>query len=801
MRSYTRWSALFSALLLLPIADSVPTARAKDAPAIAGLSAPVTILTDDSGIPHVRAATLADLYAGWGYVTARDRMWQLALTRAQAQGLAHRWLGNASLQSDGGAQLFRLAERAAAIWQRDRADAQLRECIERYTDGINARMDECRRGDAEWPAELTQLRATPEPWRPEDSVLMLLVMGITLDLDLPELHESESIGTRGRKADTARRRFEDRLMFRTIPDSVAGTHTSVALLSPAGAHAGHALPAGTLALARPAAALYANRADDGSDRASNQMVVARGRSASGAPLLANDPHLALTTPGAFHVVHLSLPGVVEAIGAAVPGLPIIASGRNRDCAWGVTALSADVVDAYADTLSADGRRARGARGWENVIEKPFDLRYRVLGLQLPIPAFVQSRRYTSHGPVVVFDKKNRVAITARWSAMEDSRISLARLVGLERSRSAAEIAERVRTLVTPCFNVVAADRAGNSVYQTAGLLPERGFTFERGVLPSDGRHEWRGFVPADRMPAWTLGERDFAANGNNLPGGTGRDWARFDWAHDRAARMAQRLAGDTRVTRADLASVQNDVVSLSAQRTSPLLVELASFAGGALSPRAKAALDTLRGWDFSMRRTRVAPTLNRSWWNCYLRRSGFEGYPGLALAALSGEAAGELKSPAGEPETPPQAALAALEMALDTLTAKLGPDMSAWKWGAAHRARFVHALSAQGASARARFEPPYTPEDGDGSTPSVGGTRAPFHFDVRHGPCYRHVVDLADSVTSLGVVPPWNSERRREPAMRDEWARHGYVRFDLDWDRVSAAATETLTLQSAAPRR
>lgn len=244
------------------------------------------------------------------------------------------------------------------------------------------------------------------------------------------------------------------------------------------------------------------------------------------------------------------------------------------------------------------------------------------------------------------------------------------------------------------------------------------------------------------MPAWTLGERDFAANGNNLPGGAGRDWARFDWAHDRAARAWRSGWRATRASRAPgkPASVQNDVVSLGAQRTSPLLVELASFAGGALSPRAKAALDTLRGWDFSMRRTRVAPTLNRSWWNCYLRRSGFEGYPGLALAALSGEAAGELKSPTGEPETPPQAALAALEMALDTLTAKLGPDMSAWKWGAAHHARFVHALSAQGAAARARFEPPYTPEDGDGSTPSVGGTRAPFSFDVRHGPCYRHVV-------------------------------------------------------------
>jgi penicillin amidase len=197
----------------------------------------------------------------------------------------------------------------------------------------------------------------------------------------------------------------------------------------------------------------------------------------------------------------------------------------------------------------------------------------------------------------------------------------------------------------------------------------------------------------------------------------------------------------------------------------------------------------------------VAPTLNRSWWNAYLRRSKFDGFPGLAYAALTGEATGELKSPAGKLETQQQAALAALEMALDTLTTKLGPDMSTWLWGRAHRARFAHALSSLSAADRARFEPPYTPEDGDGSTPSVGGTRAPFNFDVRHGPCYRHVVDLADSVTSLGVIPPWNSEARRGIDLRSKWANHGYVRFDMDWERVRASAVDVLTLDSASPRR
>src|SRR5262249_31844099 len=153
---------------------------------------------------------------------------------------------------------------------------------------------------------------------------------------------------------------------------------------------------------------------DGASRASNEFVVGGARSASGKPVLANDPHLGLATPGAFHVLHVSVPGVVDAIGADVPGLPVIVSGNNRSAAWGVTALSADVIDVYADTLSADDQRVRihdadGRTGWAPVLRSAFDLHYRVLGLSLPVPEFVNVRRYTPHGPVLVWDAKHHLA--------------------------------------------------------------------------------------------------------------------------------------------------------------------------------------------------------------------------------------------------------------------------------------------------------------------------------------------------------------------------------------------------------
>src|SRR5262249_30174374 len=161
------------------------------------------------GIPHVRAASLDDLYYGWGWVSARDRLWQMLWTRAAGEGRTHRWLGNRALQADGGAQLFRLRERAHAIWERDRADPTGRAARERYAAGVNAYLESCRRGERSWPPELARLNERPADWKPEDSYLVLLGFGSTLDLDLPELGEARAVADHGAAWVTNRRRYED----------------------------------------------------------------------------------------------------------------------------------------------------------------------------------------------------------------------------------------------------------------------------------------------------------------------------------------------------------------------------------------------------------------------------------------------------------------------------------------------------------------------------------------------------------------------------------------------------------------
>lgn len=757
---------------------------------LAGLAAPARIVTDRWGVTHVRAASLPDLYLAWGYATGRDRLWQLALVRAQAQGLTHRWFGNDALLADGGAQLFRLRERADAIWARDQSDPALRSALEHYAAGINAAIAErfapgAARGRRD---EFDRLGIRMAPWRPQDTVLLLLGYGITLDLDLPEFAEAHAIGEHGAAWLEARRRFEAGGVYTTIP----GTgRPDDSLRADAVRRPDDTLPSGTLAaLARA----FPPRDGDGADRASNEFVIGPGRSTSGKPILGNDPHLHLTTPGPFHVVHLEIPGLLDAVGAEAPGLPTLASGRNRRCAWGVTALSVDMVDVYRDSLSADGRSILTPGGPVPVVTRPFDLRYSVLGIRVPVPSFVQQRRYTPHGPVLVWDPKHHRALSARWSAMEDERITLRRLVGIEQSRSAAEVTARWRTLVTPGFNVVAADVDGAALYQTCGLVPRRPFPFTRGVLPSDGRHEWAGFVDPDSMPAWRLPADGFAVNANNLPAAN-MGWRRFDWWQDRAARMAQRFAGDRSVTADDAISVQNDVVSRAAERAVPLLLACADSLRGTLGPRERAALDTLRAWDHVARRDRTAPTIYRAWWATLVRRGGVEGLPGLALAALASRAPGALTDPRTHaPVTPARAAIEALPLALDTLAARLGADPHRWTWGRAHLARFEHPFT--DAFHEPGWEPPLTAEDGDGSTVAVGASSMPWDLRVTHGPAFRHVVDLADTTRSWGVVAPWNSAATPVD-LRATWARHGVVPFLLDFAAAERAAVATIDLTPA----
>jgi penicillin amidase len=659
--------------------------------------------------------------------------------------------------------------------------------------------------------EFRALGVTPERWRPEDSCLLLWSLGVLLDLDLSEFGEMDLVDSLGRNGVAEHRRYESDVVYRTIPDSAAerlwgGARAPVALGTPGGAGAGAGGAGGPRAFAAGIGSLreaFGRR--DPEARASNMFAVGAARSANGAPLLANDIHLGLSVPTAVMAIHVTVPGVVDAAGAFPPGLPAIVSGRNADCAWGITALSADMLDVFADSISADGKSVKGPDGaWHPVRVEPFAMRFRVLGV--PLPPFGQSRRYGPRGAILHWDGDGRIAYGLKWSALTDS-ISLADMIGVERSRSAAELDRRWATLVTPGINVLMADRGGDLRYRAAGALPWRRHDPGRGPARGDGSDEWLGIVPPGDMPAWRAPANGFIVNANNLPAGT--PWPvpmpRFDWSMDRALRIDQRLGAARRLRADDLIELQADVHSLRAARVLPLLLAAADSIAERHTPRQRAALDSLRAWDLAARRDRLGPVLFWAWYGALEQRTGLSGLPGLLHAALRGDAPESLRDPAtGRPERAAIAATEALATALDALERRFGPDLAAWRYGDAHRARFDHPLDDD--PAIAALMPDTVAIDGDGGTVSVGRSFLPRHTRVTHAPVFRHVVDLSIPDRSWLIVTPGNSGRLDGPHARDlleRWVEHRPAELDMDWNRLmreGGGRTTLLLPGSATPR-
>ena len=248
--------------------------------------------------------------------------------------------------------------------------------------------------------------------------------------------------------------------------------------------------------------------------------------------------------------------------------------------------------------------------------------------------------------------------------------------------------------------------------------------------------------------------------------------------------------------------MQNDVLSRLARRTVPLLLACADSLPDSLDARMRAAVDTLRRWDFSARRTRVAPTLWRGWYGAYLRRSKLEGLPGLAWSALQGRAPEALNAPGHRQARAPGRRRGG--------GAAPGPRRAREaRWGRTSPAGAT-ALRTRRASATTSgrdlgvpgWEPPPAPVDGDAGTPSVGGSRLPWNRWVTHGPVLRHLVDLAVPESSFVVLPPGNSGDLRSPHARDllaRWAQHGDVPLYLSWERVGGGEGECADTPAGGP--
>ena len=768
MRRILRLLLIGLPILLLLAALSVGAALWRTLPArrgiaaIPGLSAPVSVTFGRHDIPRIRAANFADAMAALGYVHARDRLFQMELMRRVASGRLAAIAGPAALPLDREMRTLGLGRAARA----DAAalDPATRAIFAAYARGVNAFM--AAHGRLAAP-EFLWLGA-PKPWTVADSLLWPRTMGLWLSMNW--------------RQELARLRLAAVLPPAAVlalwpAQDESGAPDALLPLGRAIARRWAALPPGAIARALPAfPAPFTQPA-----RASNEWAVDGGHAATGAPLLAGDPHLGFGFPSLWYLARIETPRETL-VGATAPGVPGVILGRNRHIAWTFTSTGADVQDIFVETPVGAHRYATPAGPLPFVIRTE---RIKVRGG----PTQTLRVRETRHGPVIsdLFDPGGPVLAVSMANLIRGRRAA-AGLLALDRAGSVAEAGRAAAEITAPVQNLLVAGRhhiglfvtgrvpirAGGDGTMPDGAMPNGAMpngampngAMPNGAMPNgampvpgaSGAYDWTGWAGGPALPHLLDPVSGHLVNANNrvaprdFPVFLGRDWF-GPW---RARRIRALLARQGRATVGGFVAMQHDTVSLFARAILPRLLAVPPPSGPA-----GAALRLLRGWDGRMARGLPQPLIFHAWTQDFyalvMRRNhvpladaGFvaplETFLPAALAPAGAHWCG------GDCSALLRTALA---RAVARLSARFGPDPARWRWGAAHRAVFADPML-QGIPLLRRLGTWSIASSGSATTIDAGGT-ALGHFTSVHGPEFRAVYDLADLDASRFMMAPGQS--------------------------------------------
>ena len=745
---------------------------------VAGLAGEVSIIRDEAGIPTIRGGSRDAVYFGLGFAHAQDRLWQLETHRRIGAGRLAEAFGPGALDNDKFLRALGVRRAAAAQWAQ--TGGTTRAAIVAYTAGINAFITGHLRAR---PPEFVILGLDPEPWTPEDTMAWAIMMA----WDLGGNWSNELL--RMRLALTLPVTRIDQLLPPYPGQKPLPVRDYVALyrdLKVSGDLGRQAL------LDAPESGI------DGVG--SNNWVLAGSRTVSGKPLLANDPHLKLTTPALWYFARMEAPDLKVA-GATMPGLPMVVLGQNEHIAWGFTNTNPDVQDVYLEQIKADdATRYRTPDGWATF--EWFNETIRVKGaddVKLTV-------RATRHGPVIS-DAATAVvagltgnaaapsyALALRWTALDADASSFDGEFEISSAGSVAEFITAARKYVAPMQNMVVADVHGNIGFVAAGRVPLRRADNDlRGVAPAPGweaRYDWAGFLDPVDTPREINPPRGWIATSNHrIHDPEYPHYITSEWALPyRQQRIEELLAARPRHDKASLRAIQADVTSLAARRLMP-------FLRGAKPTHAlgAAAIQRLAAFDGEMRAMDIAPLIFAAWAReltravfademggdeMYLRQVGRSDFrAGLEGVLDRNDAWWCDDKTTSAVETCAELVDRSLNRALDELGQRLGPDIGRWQWGAVHQARSEHRPFSKVKALAPWFELRVA-TGGDNYTVNV----ARYHLKGdepylnEHAASLRAIFDLADPAQSAMMHSSGQSGLVLAPGYRDFVAPWAAVR-------------------------
>ncbi|WP_426439526.1 penicillin acylase family protein [Bradyrhizobium genosp. P] len=768
---------------------------------VAGLKAPGQILVDVWGIPHIYAGNEHDLFFLQGFNAARDRLWQIDLWRKRGLGLLAKDFGPAYAEQDKALRLFLYRGDMNAEWTAYGPKAKT--YAEAFAAGVNAYVADVRAGKRPLPIEFRIAGTMPDLWSADD-VVRIRSHGLTRNV-ASEVKRALVACAAGLDADRFRVKLEPTWTTK-IPDGLDPCSVPKAVLAAydlATRPVKFAAPKDQKAELAHDPDKFLAEADQQRDTiGSNNWVIAASRTATGRPILANDPHREHSVPSLRYIVGLNAPGI-SVIGAGEPALPGISIGHNDIIAFGLTIFNVDQEDLYVYELNpANPNQYRYGSGWEDmgIVHEKEEVKGEAdRDLEL---------KFTRHGPVIYVDEANKRAFAVRSIWFEPGTSAYFGSSDYMTAKNWNGFLGAMRRWGAPSENQVYADTSGNIGWIAAGKTPRRVNYDGLMPVPGDGRYEWQGFLSLDELPKAYQPKQGFIATANqmNLPSDYPVNERRvgFEWSDSaRWQRITDVLQTNSKVTLADAMDLQNDDTGLIGRRLVALLKPLSSD-----DANVKKGLDLLQTWDARDTADSAAAAVYEVWISNHLGPVLLKATAPKAAELIAPEASsisaivGYLEKPDAALGSDPAAERDrvlrdSLGEAVTEVASRLGPDVATWRWGRLHVAQFDHALKPLADKATAA-------QMSVGPLAIGGAANVPHAANYRHadyhligGASFRMVLDVGQWDASRTINTPGQSGDPFSGHYRDLaplWATGQYVPLLYSRGAVEAATAEAITL-------
>ena len=765
---------------------------------VQGLQQPAELIVDQWGIPHIYAASTRDAIFLQGYNAARDRLWQIDLWRKRGLGLLAKDFGPTYVAQDRATRLFLYRGDMHQEWAAYGPDAK--SYTEAFVAGVNAFVDEVHNGRRPVPVEFRVAGTMPDRWTPED-VVRIRSHGLTRNV-ASEVSRARVACAAGLEADRFRRKIEPDWTTK-VPDGLDPCSIPREVLND------YQLATREVTFAKPGQQrtsldpdTFLAEADDRvSTIGSNNWTIAPSRTATGRPILANDPHRAHGVPSLRYIVHLNAPGL-SVIGAGEPALPGISIGHNGQIAFGLTIFAIDQEDLFVYETNPDNpNQYRYRDGWEDmrVVRETIEVK----GEE---PREVELR-FTRHGPVLHADPAQRRAFAMRTVWFEPGTSAYFNSAEYMTAKDWDGFKKAMVNWGAPSENQVYADTSGNIGWIVGGRSPLRPNWDGLMPVPGDGRYEWSGFLKGEELPQVFNPETGWFATANemNIPAGypIAERKVGFEWSDpSRITRIKEVLASKEKITLADAMALQTDDYTVNGRRLTKLLEPISSD-----DPMLGEGLKLLKEWDHQTSADSAGAALFEVWMTKHLGRAlTTKALPEAARAALG---TSDIAAVVDYLENPDQALgadpiaarqeilIESLRGAMNEVRQVLGPDISNWAWGKLHHAQFEHALAPLADDpTRAQMSVGRLAMGGSAFSPRAASYRA-SDFRVTSGASFRMVLDVGNWDQSVTINTPGQSGNPFSAHYRDLaplWAAGDYVPLLYSRAAVEQAARDVIKL-------